>query len=93
MCIRDSSAPLLFAQVDWVQNNRFLQPIIQALQPGYPWYVLLNMLGIIFFAYFYISIVIDVYKRQVMVRARPRRFPRRFARESKRPRRTCTAST
>jgi preprotein translocase subunit SecY len=51
------SAPLLFAQVDWVQNNRFLQPIIQALQPGYPWYVLLNMLGIIFFAYFYISIV------------------------------------
>jgi len=51
------SAPLLFAQVEWVQNNRFLQPIIQALQPGYPWYVLLNMLGIIFFAYFYISIV------------------------------------
>ena len=51
------SAPLLFAQVDWVQNNRFLQPIIQALQPGYPWYVLLNMLGIIFFEYFYISIV------------------------------------
>jgi preprotein translocase subunit SecY len=26
-------------------------------QPGYPWYELLNMLGIIFFAYFYISIV------------------------------------
>jgi preprotein translocase subunit SecY len=51
------SAPMLFAQVDWVQNNRFLQPVIQALAPGYPWYVLLNMLGIIFFAYFYISIV------------------------------------
>jgi preprotein translocase subunit SecY len=51
------SAPLLFGQVDWVQNNRFFQPIIQALQPGYPWYVFLNMLGIIFFAYFYISIV------------------------------------
>jgi preprotein translocase subunit SecY len=51
------SAPLLFAQVEWVQNNRFLQPVIQALQPGYPWYVALNMLGIIFFAYFYISIV------------------------------------
>jgi len=51
------SAPLLFAQVDWVQNNRFLQPIIQALQPGYPWYELLYMLAIIFFAYFYISIV------------------------------------
>jgi preprotein translocase subunit SecY len=51
------SAPMLFSQVEWVQNNRFLQPIIQALQPGYPWYVALNMLGIIFFAYFYISIV------------------------------------
>jgi len=51
------SAPLLFGQVEWVQRNSFLQSIIQALQPGYPWYVLLNMLGIIFFAYFYISIV------------------------------------
>ncbi|MGD0860492.1 MAG: preprotein translocase subunit SecY [Terracidiphilus sp.] len=51
------SAPMLFAQVEWVQNNRFLQPIVQALAPGYPWYVFLNMLGIIFFAYFYISIV------------------------------------
>ena len=27
------------------------------MQPGYPWYELLYMLGIIFFAYFYISIV------------------------------------
>jgi preprotein translocase subunit SecY len=51
------SAPLLFSQVDWVQNNRFLQPILQALTPGYPWYELLNILGIIFFAYFYVSIV------------------------------------
>jgi preprotein translocase subunit SecY len=51
------SAPMLFSQVEWVQNNRLLQPILQALAPGYPWYVLLNMLGIIFFAYFYISIV------------------------------------
>jgi preprotein translocase subunit SecY len=51
------SAPLLFGQVEWVQNSRFLQPIIQALAPGYPWYELLYMLGIIFFAYFYVSIV------------------------------------
>ncbi len=51
------SAPMLFAQVDWVQNSRFLQPVIQALMPGYPWYEVLYMLGIIFFAYFYISIV------------------------------------
>jgi preprotein translocase subunit SecY len=51
------SAPLLFGQVEWVQNNRILQPIMQALAPGYPWYELLNILFIIFFAYFYVSIV------------------------------------
>ena len=51
------SAPLLFGQMEFVQSNRFFQPIIQALAPGYPWYELLYMLGIIFFAYFYVSIV------------------------------------
>ena len=51
------SAPMLFGQSEWVQNNRFLQPVMQALTPGYPWYVFLNMAGIIFFAYFYISII------------------------------------
>src|SRR3974390_1346902 len=51
------SAPLLFGQVEWVQNSRLIQPIIQALQPGYPWYEALYVLGIIFFAYFYVSIV------------------------------------
>jgi preprotein translocase subunit SecY len=51
------SAPMLLAQFDWVQNNRLLQPIVRALAPGEPWYELLYMLGIIFFAYFYVSIV------------------------------------
>jgi preprotein translocase subunit SecY len=51
------SAPMLFAQSEFVQNSRFLQPIVQALQPGYPWYETIQILGIIFFAYFYISIV------------------------------------
>jgi preprotein translocase subunit SecY len=51
------SAPLLFGQMAWVQNNRFLQPILLGLTPGYPWYELLNILAIIFFAYFYVSIV------------------------------------
>jgi preprotein translocase subunit SecY len=51
------SAPMLFSQVDWVQNSRFLQPIVSALQPGYPWYEFLYLLGIIFFAYFYVSII------------------------------------
>ncbi len=51
------SAPLLFGQAEWVQNSKLLQPIMQALAPGYPWYELLNILAIIFFAYFYVSIV------------------------------------
>jgi preprotein translocase subunit SecY len=51
------SAPLLLGQTEWVQNSRFFQPILRALAPGEPWYELLYMLGIIFFAYFYVSIV------------------------------------
>jgi preprotein translocase subunit SecY len=56
------SAPMLLGQMDWIQNPqtqfaRFAQSAMQSLAPGYPWYVVLNMLGIIFFAYFYISIV------------------------------------
>jgi preprotein translocase subunit SecY len=43
--------------VEWVQNSKLFQPIIQALSPGYPWYEALYILGIIFFAYFYVSIV------------------------------------
>jgi preprotein translocase subunit SecY len=51
------SAPLMLSQLEFVQNSKFLQPIMQAIQPGYPWYETLYVLGIIFFAYFYISIV------------------------------------
>jgi preprotein translocase subunit SecY len=51
------SAPMMLAQTEFVQNSKFLQPIVQALQPGYPWYESLYVLSIIFFAYFYISIV------------------------------------
>jgi len=56
------SAPMLLSQMEFVTNPqnqfaRFLQSAMQSLTPGYPWYVFLNMLGIIFFAYFYISIV------------------------------------
>ncbi len=51
------SAPMLFAQTEWAQSIPWLQPLIRALYPGEPWYEALYMLGIIFFAYFYISIV------------------------------------
>jgi preprotein translocase subunit SecY len=51
------SAPLMLSQAEFVQNSKFLQPIVQALQPGYPWYEALYILAIIFFAYFYVSII------------------------------------
>ncbi len=51
------SAPLLLSSSEWVQNSKFLQPILQAIQAGMPWYEVLNILAIIFFAYFYVSII------------------------------------
>ena len=55
------SAPLLFANVNLLggplRDNRWLGPIFSALSPGEPLYVLLYMVAIVFFAYFYISIV------------------------------------
>ena len=55
------SAPLLFANVNLMggplKDNRWLGPVFSALSPGEPLYVLLYMVAIVFFAYFYISIV------------------------------------
>ncbi len=56
------SAPLLFAGASFfgsakLSDTTFLGPIFRALAPGEPWYVLLFIVAIIFFAYFYISIV------------------------------------
>ena len=41
------------------KDNRFIGPILEALKFGEPMYTLLYALGIIFFAYFYISIVFN----------------------------------
>ena len=51
------SAPMMLKQMEFVQNSRFLLPIFDALQPGYPWYEALYIMAIIFFAYFYVSII------------------------------------
>jgi preprotein translocase subunit SecY len=51
------SAPLLFANVTWVHNSNFLSRVFDGMRPGEPWYQLLSMVAIVFFAYFYISIV------------------------------------
>ncbi|MBS1813764.1 MAG: preprotein translocase subunit SecY [Acidobacteria bacterium] len=51
------SAPLLFANMDFVKNHDFLRRITDGMRPGEPWYELIYMVAIVFFAYFYISIV------------------------------------
>ena len=51
------SAPMLLRQAEFVQSSRFWLPIFDALTPGYPVYELVYIFAIIFFAYFYISIV------------------------------------
>ena len=51
------SAPLLISQVGFVQSNKFLSKVMQNLQSGEPWWIILYSAAIIFFAYFYISIV------------------------------------
>jgi preprotein translocase subunit SecY len=55
------SVPLLFAGVNWfgtpLRDTSFLGPIFRNIAPGEPFYELVQALAIIFFAYFYISIV------------------------------------
>jgi preprotein translocase subunit SecY len=40
-----------------IEDTTFFGPILRSIAPGEPWYVILNAAAIIFFAYFYISIV------------------------------------
>jgi preprotein translocase subunit SecY len=51
------SAPLLFANTDFIHNSPTLNRIVSFLQIGEPMYDLLYILAIVFFAYFYISII------------------------------------
>ncbi|MDE1155002.1 MAG: preprotein translocase subunit SecY [Acidobacteriaceae bacterium] len=55
------SAPLLLQNVTIgsgpLRDNKYLGPVFTALQPAEPWYVVLYIAAIIFFAYFYISII------------------------------------
>jgi preprotein translocase subunit SecY len=55
------SAPLLLGGVPFfgtaLRDTKFFGPILQNIAPGEPWYVILQAAAIVFFAYFYISIV------------------------------------
>src|SRR5580693_6488707 len=53
------SAPLLFANMSFfgsakLNETTFFGPILRGLAPGEPWYELVYMAAIVFFAYFYI---------------------------------------
>jgi preprotein translocase subunit SecY len=51
------SAPLLLQNMAYFHDSRFFRPIFDALNVGEPWYELLYCVAILFFAYFYISII------------------------------------
>lgn len=56
------SAPLLLANVSLfgsgpLRDTSYLGPVFRALAPAEPWYELIYIAAIIFFAYFYISII------------------------------------
>lgn len=56
------SAPLLLQNVSLfgsgpLRDTAFFGPVFRALAPAEPWYVLLYIAAIIFFSYFYISII------------------------------------
>ena len=51
------SAPMLLQQLPALHDNKYLTPVFRVLAPSEPAYELLYMAAIIFFAYFYISII------------------------------------
>jgi preprotein translocase subunit SecY len=51
--------PQFIGQIQWVKDNRYFSGMSSQLAYGEPLYTLLYCLGIIFFAYFYVSIVFN----------------------------------
>jgi len=51
--------PLTFLQIPAVANNRWLANLFGAIRSGEPLYILLFVAGIIFFCFFYVSIIFN----------------------------------
>jgi preprotein translocase subunit SecY len=51
--------PQTLAAVDWVRDNRYLSGLLRAISYGEPLYILLYVTGIVFFAFFYVSIIFN----------------------------------
>jgi preprotein translocase subunit SecY len=51
--------PSMVGQLPWLRDNAYVKSVLSALLWGEPWYTFLYAVGIIFFAYFYVSIVFN----------------------------------
>jgi preprotein translocase subunit SecY len=51
--------PQTLALVPWVKNNAWLSAMLRSIQHGQPLYILLYIAGIMFFCFFYVSIIFN----------------------------------
>jgi len=51
--------PQTLAQLPFVQNSKYLSGMLQSIRHGEPLYVVLFVLGIVFFCFFYVSIIFN----------------------------------
>jgi preprotein translocase subunit SecY len=51
--------PQTLGAVEWVRDNRYLSGMLRAISYGEPLYILLYVAGIVFFAFFYVSIIFN----------------------------------
>jgi preprotein translocase subunit SecY len=51
--------PSMIGQLPFLKDNAFVKKMLEVLAWGEPWYTFLYAVGIIFFAYFYVSIVFN----------------------------------
>ena len=51
--------PQTFMQVEWVRNNAVLSGMLRSIGHGEPLYILLYTAGIVFFCFFYVSIIFN----------------------------------
>jgi preprotein translocase subunit SecY len=51
--------PQTLMQVEWVRNNPWMSGMLRSIQQGEPLYVVLYTAGIVFFCFFYVSIIFN----------------------------------
>jgi preprotein translocase subunit SecY len=51
--------PLTLLNIEWVKNNKWLSGLLTSIRSGEPLYIILFVAGIIFFCFFYVSIIFN----------------------------------